>query len=131
MGLFNIFVNTNSRPISSGNPFANSVEHREPGKLLITPWRQVWRMSLKKILNSRNSISRAELKLYSKNSNTRCLDCGWKYNFNMSTCCPACQSEKAYLLTRGIFLNDLLSILLVFIAMFSLILLAYKSVINQ
>jgi hypothetical protein len=131
MGLLNIFVNTNSRPISGGNSFPNSAQQHDSGKLRVTPWKLFWNYFLNRLIRSRITIPQSELRAVSKDANTRCLNCGWKYNFQHSESCPICQSEKAYLLARGTFLYDLLTIIVVAIAMFSLVLLAYKNVINQ
>jgi hypothetical protein len=131
MGLLNIFVNTNSRPISRGNSFPNSAQQHDLGKLRITPWKMLWGSFLNRIIRSRITIPHSELRAVSKDANTKCLNCGWKYNFQRTESCPICHSEKAYLLARGTFLYDFLTISVVAIAMFSLVLLAYKYVINQ
>lgn len=131
MGLLNVFVSTNSRPISGGNSFSNSAGAREIGKLRIMPFKLIWKSFLNRLLPSRIQIPRSELLLSSKGANTRCLECGWKYNFHRSETCPVCKSDKAYLLARGSILHDLLTMLLVSLSLFLLIFLAYRGIVNQ
>jgi hypothetical protein len=36
-----------------------------------------------------------EILRVSKEPNLRCLDCGWKYNFQLILRCPICRSERS------------------------------------
>ena len=46
-------------------------------------------------LKYRNELSE-EFKAAIKNPTLRCVDCGCKYNFQVSINCPKCNSEKSY-----------------------------------
>ena len=131
MGLLNVFVNTNSRPMSGGKSFPNSSEEHELGNLRLTPWRHLRNVFFNRIFSSRIPIPRSELRLLSKNANTRCLNCGWKYNFHLSPRCPICHSEKAYLLSRGSFLYGIVTYLITASLCLSLIIYAFKLSFNQ
>jgi hypothetical protein len=46
-------------------------------------------------LKNRKELSE-EFKAAIKNPTLRCVDCGCKYNFQVSIICPKCNSEKSY-----------------------------------
>jgi predicted Zn-ribbon and HTH transcriptional regulator len=41
----------------------------------------------------------SEIMKVSRDPTVRCLECGWRYEFNLATKCPVCSSDRARLLT--------------------------------
>lgn len=128
MGILNIFIDPSSRGNRSDGDFLELKKtYRKREKIYITPIRHLQKVFSIKVLRRNVELPREELRSHSKQSNVRCLDCGWKYNFHSTPQCPVCTSDKTYLLSNGSFLASVATISLIVTAFCGLIVLAYKT----
>ena len=128
MGIINIFVTSNSRP---GDPVkANTRKDAEfsSSRMQITTVGNLLRIVLIKLGQRKTEKTRKEIAALSSDANVRCLDCGWKYNFQSTTQCPICTSERTYLLSNGTFLTSALTISLVLTLSCGALVLVYRSI---
>ena len=129
MGILNIFIDPSSRANESKGDFLDVKSTQSRSKRIrVTPIRHLNRVFSIKALNKNAGVPRAELQALSKGANVRCLDCGWKYNFQSTTQCPICNSERTYLLSKGTFFAGALTIALIVITFSGILILAYRSI---
>lgn len=106
MGFLNIFSGGNSRP-GEGLPGDYKFNMSRNRSLRVIPLNQAIDIFRIKHLNHRTTDTQISILSTSKNANVRCVDCGWKYNFQRVSLCPICFGERTYLLSDGIVLNSL------------------------
>jgi hypothetical protein len=129
MGILNIFIDPSSRANDSKGDFLELKRTQSRSKRIrVTPVRDLYRVFSIKELNKNSEVHLAEFQALSKGANVRCLDCGWKYNFQSTTQCPICNSERTYLLSNGTFFAGALTIALIVIAFCGILILAYRSI---
>lgn len=131
MGILNIFIDTSSRVNDSNGDFLDlkSTQSRTK-RIRVMPIGHLCRVFLIKTLVKKTDVPRAEFQALSKGANVRCLDCGWKYNFQSTTHCPVCTSDRTYLLSNGTFLASALTISLVVALSCGILMLAYRAITN-
>ena len=129
MGILNILINTSSRPNESKGDFLDLAGKRPRSKRIrITPISHLYGVFLIRVFRKKSALSHQKFKALSKGANVRCLDCGWKYNFQSTTHCPICTSERTYLLSNGTFLTSALTISLVLTLSCGALVLVYRSI---
>lgn len=125
MGIINVFITSISRP-GEGSSTSNLNSYKK-SRIYLTPFRHQINILLVKAHVKKTRLPLSEVKSVSKESNVRCLDCGWKYNFNQANNCPNCLSEKTYLLSNGSFFSGFLVSLTSFSVFLILIILGFKN----
>lgn len=128
MGILNIFIFSNSRPGDPVNVNGRKDAEFNPGRMQITTIGNMLKVLLIKTGQRKTTKSRKEIAVLSSYANVRCLDCGWKYNFQSTTQCPICNSERTYLLSKGTFFAGALTIALIVITFCGILILAYRSI---
>ena len=129
MGILNIFIDPSSRTNDSKGDFLELKRTQSRSKRIrVTPVRHLFRVFSIKALNKNADVNWAEFQALSKGANVRCLDCGWKYNFQSTTQCPICTSERTYLLSNGSFFTSVLTISLVVALLCGILILAYITI---
>jgi hypothetical protein len=129
MGILNIFIDTSSRPNESKGDFLDLKRSQSRSKRIrVTPIRHLYGVFSIKALNRNANVSWKGIQTLSKDANVRCLDCGWKYNFQSITQCPICTSERTYLLSNGTFLAGIATISLVTTIFCGFVILAYRAI---
>jgi hypothetical protein len=128
MGILNIFILSNSRPGDSVGGHENQSVENESGRIRITPPAHLFKTLLIKTKIRKIDNFPEVVTTLSRDANVRCLDCGWKYNFQSSTQCPICNSERTYLLSKGTFFAGALTIALIVITFCGILILAYRSI---
>jgi hypothetical protein len=129
MGILNIFIDASSRPNESKGDFLDLAGNRPRSKRIrITPISYLYGVFLIRAFRKKSALSHENIQVLSKGANVRCLDCGWKYNFQSTTQCPICTSEQTYLLSNGTFLASVLTISFVLTLSCGALALAYNSI---
>ena len=126
----NIFINSISR-VGDGNAENFYFGMSNSGKVRITPPAHTlikYRVYLKYFYDKKKFT---EIQVVSRKANVRCIDCGWKYNFDKTSACPVCESERTYLLSNGSFLGSLFIYASAGLFFIGLLVLTYKTILNQ
>lgn len=94
----------------------------------VTPLTHLVATFFVKVKIMKSATTKEVLPESSKRANVRCIECGWKYNFQATSQCPICASDKTYLLSNGSFLASAATISIIVAAFCALIVLAYKTI---
>lgn len=130
MSVNNVFINSNSRDgDGSSEDFNFGMDN--PRKIRITPPRQALKSFRVYWEVKKNKPEFVELRSFSQSPNVRCIDCGWKYNFDKSSHCPLCSSEKTYLLSHGSFLGSVFVYVGAGLFFLGFLVLIYKTILAQ
>ena len=128
MGIINIFITSNSRPGDPAGITNKENVENDSGRIRITPPGHLFKTLLIRTKLRKTNKFPELVGALSRDANVRCLECGWKYNFQSTTQCPICTSERTYLLSNGTFLASALTISLVLALFCGVVVLAYRSI---